>query len=47
MDNASLDLAGQATTLWLNAAYGARWPDGDAVNALCARWHAQFEREAA
>ncbi|WP_374580542.1 hypothetical protein [Pseudoduganella sp.] len=47
LDAASLGLADQATSLWLNAAYGARWPAGDAVHALCARWQAHFEREAA
>lgn len=47
LDSASLALADQATTLWLNAAYGARWPAGDAVLALCARWQNHFDREAA
>lgn len=47
LDSASLELAGQATTLWLNAAYGARWPAAETVNALCAHWRAHFEREAA
>ncbi len=47
LDDASLALADQATTLWLNAAYGARWPTGDAVGALCTRWQAHFDREAA
>lgn len=47
LDSASLALAEQATTLWLNAAYGARWPAGDTVLALCGNWHAHFEREAA
>jgi len=47
LDSDSLALAGQATTLWLNAAYGARWPTDDAVAALCTRWHSHFDREAA
>lgn len=47
LDGASLALADQATTFWLNAAYGARWPSGEAVDTLCARWHDHFEREAA
>jgi len=47
LDSASLALADQATTLWLNAAYGARWPAGDAVAALCGSWQAHFDREAA
>ena len=47
LDNASLALADQATTLWLNAAYGARWPATDTVAALCTRWQAHFDRETA
>jgi hypothetical protein len=47
LDHASLALADQATTLWLNAAYGARWPAGDTVSALCGSWQAHFDREAA
>jgi len=47
LDSASLELASQATTLWLNAAYGAHWPAADAVSALCTRWQAHFDREAA
>jgi hypothetical protein len=47
LDSASLNLADQATTLWLNAAYGARWPADDAVADLCSRWQANFDREAA
>ena len=47
LDGASLALAEQATTLWLNAAYGARWPAGATVLALCGSWHAHFDRETA
>ncbi|WP_426344292.1 hypothetical protein ACN9MU_05840 [Pseudoduganella sp. R-32] len=47
LDSASLALADQATTLWLNAAYGARWPAAETVAALCSRWQAHFDREAA
>jgi hypothetical protein len=47
LDSASLALADQATTLWLNAAYGARWPAAETVGALCTRWQAHFDREAA
>ncbi|KRB83421.1 DUF4129 domain-containing protein [Duganella sp. Root198D2] len=47
LDSASLALADQATTLWLNAAYGARWPAAESVAALCTRWQAHFDREAA
>ena len=31
-----------ATTLWLNGAYGDRWPDSATVHARCAEWDAQF-----
>jgi len=47
LDHASLALADQATTLWLNAAYGARWPAADTVASLCSSWQAHFDREAA
>jgi hypothetical protein len=47
LDGNSLALADQATTLWLNAAYGARWPAAETVAALCTRWQAHFDREAA
>ncbi|MCE3261220.1 MAG: hypothetical protein K0R43_299 [Pseudoduganella sp.] len=47
LDSTSLALADQATTLWLNAAYGARWPAGEAVLGLCARWQAHFDGAAA
>jgi len=47
LDAASLALADQATTLWLNAAYGARWPAADTVHALCGSWHAHFDQVAA
>lgn len=36
-----------AGTFWLNGAYGARWPDGEAVRAACAEWQAQFDAPAA
>lgn len=39
---ARLDVADSATTLWLNGAYAARWPDGEALLACCAAWDAQF-----
>lgn len=43
LDGTTLALAKQATTLWLNAAYGARWPAGEAVLGLCTRWQAHFD----
>ena len=35
-----------ATTLWLNGAYGARWPDSGALHAACDAWRAQFDAAA-
>lgn len=35
-------VAAAATTLWLNGAYGGRWPDSAALLAACAAWQAQF-----
>lgn len=35
-------VAATATTLWLNGAYGGRWPDSAALLAACAAWQAQF-----
>ncbi len=43
---ARLDVITSATALWVNAAYGNRWPDSDTVNANCAAWHAQFDQAA-
>lgn len=37
-----LDVAAAATTLWLNGAYGDRWPDESTVHARCAAWDQQF-----
>lgn len=37
-----LDLAGAATTLWLGAAYGNRWPGEAEVFDLCGQWETQF-----
>ncbi|NHZ95875.1 hypothetical protein [Massilia sp. CCM 8734] len=37
-----LDVADSATTLWLNGAYAARWPNDDALLACCAAWDTQF-----
>lgn len=37
-----LDVATAATTLWLNGAYGDRWPGAAAVHARCDEWDAQF-----
>jgi hypothetical protein len=31
-----------ATTVWLNAAYGDRWPDDSAMFAACDAWQAEF-----
>lgn len=40
---ARYDVADTVTTLWLNGAYGGRWPDSAAVHAACGAWHAQFD----
>ncbi len=39
---ARLDVTAVATSLWLNGAYGGRWPDDIAFSDSCAAWHAQF-----
>jgi len=38
-------VAATATTLWLNGAYGARWPDSAALYAACDTWRAQFDSQ--
>jgi hypothetical protein len=35
-------VANTATTLWLNGAYGNRWPDSASVHAACGAWQEQF-----
>jgi hypothetical protein len=42
-----LDAVENATDLWLNGAWGGRWPADDAVTAHCARWHAEFGQRSA
>ena len=37
-----LDVTVAATGLWLDAAYGNRWPAHEQVAALCSNWDAQF-----
>lgn len=39
---ARYQVAATATTLWLNGAYGARWPDSAALYAACGAWQEQF-----
>ena len=36
-------VAADATALWLNGAYGRRWPDDATLRASCAAWQAQFD----
>ena len=36
-------VAADATALWLNGAYGRRWPDSATLHASCAAWQAQFD----
>lgn len=38
-----LELVEQTTQLWLNAAWGRRWPDTQVVHASAGRWRSQFE----
>ena len=40
---ARYQIAATATTLWLNGAYGARWPDSAALYAACGAWQAEFQ----
>jgi hypothetical protein len=37
-----LDVARAATTLWLNGAYGDRWPESGALFARCDEWDVHF-----
>ncbi|WP_394778682.1 hypothetical protein [Undibacterium sp.] len=41
-----LDIASTVTTLWLNGAYGERWPDDEAVQRHCGAWNAEFGNHA-
>lgn len=47
LNKARLHLVTIATELWLNGAYGNRWPDGDTIAAHCAQWQAHFGKTAA
>jgi hypothetical protein len=42
LDAASLTVVTKATDLWLNGAYGDRWPGSETVLDACAAWQAQF-----
>lgn len=42
MSQARLDVLGSTTTLWLDAAYGNRWPADVQVRACCAAWQDAF-----
>ncbi|HEU4777914.1 MAG TPA: hypothetical protein VFS95_13925, partial [Telluria sp.] len=37
-----LQVAAATTTMWLDGAYAARWPDSDTLERRCAEWDAQF-----
>lgn len=39
---ARLAVAEAATSLWLNGAYGNRWPNDAGLEQLCQHWHQQF-----
>lgn len=45
LDVVRLELATAATELWLNGAYGNRWPDSEAFAANCTKWHAHFGQQ--
>jgi hypothetical protein len=42
LSQARFDIAATTTTLWLNGAYGDRWPSDATVHACCRDWDAQF-----
>lgn len=44
---ARLEVLISITTLWLNGAYGDRWPDTPSVEKLCDQWQTQFGTKAA
>lgn len=39
-----LDVVTSATALWLDAAYGGRWPQTEQVSTSCAQWDRAFPR---
>lgn len=43
---ARLAVVERATTLWRNAAYGDRWPQATALEALCGDWQTLFDGDA-
>jgi hypothetical protein len=44
LSGARLQVVATATALWLNGAYGSRWPDTDTVAASCTAWKAEFDQ---
>ncbi len=42
LSQARLDVAAATTALWLNGAYGDRWPDAASVHERCDDWDRQF-----
>lgn len=42
-----LQVASAVTALWLDGAYGDRWPATEQLGASCTAWHEQFSRAAA
>ena len=47
LDETTLRLVTNATELWVNGAYGARWPADELFAASCEQWHAHFGRSRA
>lgn len=43
LDGSVLELVAQITQLWLNAAWGRRWPQTEVVHACAAQWRSCFE----
>lgn len=39
-----LQVADTVTSLWLDGAYGNRWPETETLSASCMNWHEQFGR---
>lgn len=42
LSQARLEIAGDATAMWLAAAYGNRWPHDEQVSQCCAAWQGAF-----
>jgi hypothetical protein len=47
LGEAKLEITTAVTGLWLNGAYGDRWPDTGTLHANCAQWQAHFGKASA